>query len=220
MIATLSERQTCNVIRELENLPADMPQDEIVERMPEYASRLFAHVANYGVRYDQRCTVRGTLADFGFTLVPNPLEDKRELLVQGISLLRPVHITTEAADLPALILNAPVRSAVESGWPSVAAEFQRIMPAQLLEKIESVGGKVAFGPRPRTELEAATGAMDETAFTLWCIQNGMRVPDQARMNQKIAEERANRNRTEARERDWAARHGNEEQDRSWNIREF
>jgi hypothetical protein len=220
MIATLSQRATTELIRELEGISPEVSEDEILERMQShYAPRLFKHVAEFGVVFDGRCNVRGSIADFGFTLRPSST-DNRETLVDGIALLRPAAITVEKEDLPALVLNPPMLAAMRDEWSEIANQFHKIMPSELLDAIESAARKVLNTPREFDPyINSMTGDPD-LDFQVWAAQHGIKDPSRARVQRERAVAAEDKARADALQKQWDRLDPDQREDSSWGIREL
>ena len=130
-------------------------------------------------------------------------------------MLRPICISVEAEDLPALILNRPVLSAVQADWPQLAAGFQKISPSGLLDKIESAGGHVF-----QTRDVAANAPTSEEDFRNWCRANGLPIPGERRMDAEAAQEKANQARRERERQEWERRAAEQELPSGYTVREF
>src|SRR5262249_16139735 len=76
--------------------------------------------------------------------------------------------------LPRWVLTPPMLACAREAWPDIESQFQKIQPSELLDRLESVLGRVAFGPtssdkRIETEL----------TFESWCLANGLKIPGEA-----------------------------------------
>lgn len=170
MILTFSEPRFSALVRQLEGISDT--DDEILTRLDRFAARLFRHVfETYKLRMESLVEQAGTVAAFRFSLHTSD----RVAIYQGLQFLNPVSLTLEEADLPKLILNAPMLGAMRQAWPEVESQFERITPDQLMPLIESVTMKVAFAPLP-TPTDETEAAVQEYGFQQWLELNGLRDP--------------------------------------------
>lgn len=216
MFITLSWPRIASLIRELENLP-DFTDDEMAVRLDLYARRLFDHARKYGISVKGLATQGGnnsSIAAFSADIAHCHSEEARSERIAGMELLRPVAVTLQCDDLDSLVLNVPVRAAMKEAWPEIEDKFQRILPPQILDLLESVAGKVAFGPRP-----AWKGPSNEIDFSLWLSENGLKDPTgPGTRHMRAIEEAQAAEELRRQERDEAWR--NEHESTSFNVREL
>lgn len=213
MFVILSERKMTALIRELEGLGAET-QNEILVRMDYYGNRLFSHLRKFGVSVDGLNREAGDVAGYHATLSPSHTEDHRHDRVRGLVFLRPVCITMEASDIPALILNPMMQAAARESWVEIAGEFERILPEELMDKIERVVPRVAFGPRP-----AWKGPANEVDFQMWLSENGLKDPSgpgTRHLQQIEADQEAEEQRRQAAYERWTS----DENEGNFSVREL
>jgi hypothetical protein len=221
MIVTLSERTTTELVRELEGLDPAITVEELTERMPQYSQRLFAHLRNFGLTYDGRCNPRGPVADFGFSLKQNSVQDERQTLVDGLAMLRPICISVEREDLPSLILNPMVLAATVEQWPQIAGQFRKVLPSEVLDRIERIAGKVAFSPRPFDPYVDSMTGDPELDAQVWFQMNGVKDPSRNRVLRERAAAAAEKERADALQKQWDRLDpDSRNEDSSWGVREL
>lgn len=206
MLCVLSERRLSALIRQLENLsPEAYTDEEIKERMGAFATKVFAHIANFGVRLAGLIKVRDGFGDFKIALTDPPYQqgDLRQSFVDGLALLNPLSITVEKDDLPRLVPNAMTRAAMVDCWPNIAAQLTAILPNELLSKLEDAACKLILAPRPEPtnpgrRANDAIYSPDTEGFEEWCVRNNLAIPggpqklrEAAQQRQAEAQKRAN-----------------------------
>jgi hypothetical protein len=135
MLCTLSERKLSERIRELENINDSV--EEIVDRMPHFAARLFAHIAAYGVRMVGMVGQNGGLGTFQFALSPIFNEEDRATRINGLNLMNPNSVTVESGDLPALVPPGLIQTMLIDEWHTFSARLNKVLPSDIGGIIES-----------------------------------------------------------------------------------
>ena len=179
MIVALSNSGITRLIREVEGLPPHTTDSEIVLLMDRYRQSLWSHLENFGVRFVALvgANQQGDIGAFKFTLDASHTEHARQDRIGGLNFLRPVCVSVEVEDLPALILNPPVLAAMKDRWadPALCSQFFKISPSQILDQLERAAGKVAFGPRPEWE-QPDNEIIAEAQFQTWLQTHGLKDP--------------------------------------------
>jgi hypothetical protein len=162
------------------------------------------HLREYGLHLlgvtDERSG--GQVCDWRFQLIGID----RENFVRGLQLLNPLNVSVEFDDLPRLVLNDPMLAVAREAWPEIEGQFAKIQPTELLDKLETVLGRVAFAPRSPEQQFVA-----EATFEQWCLANGLKVPGE----QKSKYDEFRQKEIEERQRQEKALH-----DRFWGDNEY
>ena len=170
MIICVSNRRFGDVIRQLEGLGNDVTAAEIEENGDRYGKRLGEYVRSYGVNI-VGARLRGEIIDLNAALTSND----RETVIRGVQMLQPLNVSVEQGDLPRLILNRIMLACFQENWFEVQPLLSKIQPSGLLNLLEDIAGKIAFGQRsPEKAVETDLG------FESWCLANGLPVPGAAR----------------------------------------
>lgn len=195
----------------MEGLPADYPLEEIVECFDRFGVRLFKHLEQaYGLRYVALTQLNGNLCTLQLQLVPVPYRqgDSRSTYVEGLTLLNVLHLTVESQDLEMLIPNPVGLAAIKDDWKQAKPLLTRILPHELIEKLEQAARVAAFHP----EEKSAEQQME--SFAEWAIRNGLRIPGNASEAREAANQQAIAARRRAEDERFA------EHESSWSVREM
>jgi hypothetical protein len=133
------------------------------------------------------------LATFSFEIAPSHDAHSANERIQGLTLLRPVSISLQEADLPAFVLNHVALAGIRSIWRDLEPTFQRILPGDISDLLEKAAGQAMNTP---TELSSGNAAVDAANFELWCQQNGLRIPGKEFTDRQIQQEREEQDRDE------------------------
>jgi hypothetical protein len=149
MLVTLSERRLSERIKQLEGIN-DSPE-EITFRMSHYASRLFAHVNEFGVRFVGMVGQSGGLGTFQFSIDGVGRDWQTgdfnwQKLAEGLSYMDPVAVSIEEQDMRAVCVGLVASMAVDS-WDSYASELQSISVNEIQPRVEAVLLRLHTQPR-------------------------------------------------------------------------
>lgn len=141
MLVTLSERKLSEQIRQLEGLDASTTIEEITDRMPHYAGRLFQHLSrDYGVTMTGMVGTSGRdsqMGTFQFALKPIYDEESRGHRLQGLAMMNPNSVTVEQGDLPGLVPNGMVQTMLDDEWDWYSAQLQKVLPSDIPQILET-----------------------------------------------------------------------------------
>lgn len=181
MLVTLSESRFSARIRELENIPASISNEEINHRLDRYAATLFQHLSNYGFTGFDKVAVNGTLGTFRATLSPCHNDESRNTRIAGLAMLDPVSVSLEEQDIPAFFTGM-VRTLMTDNFANYSREFQRLTVGELDSKLVDVATKIFAAPAPspfvvENESDAAwLQESQEEEFRLFCLRSGVKDP--------------------------------------------
>lgn len=206
MQVILSERILQQTIRDLEDL-GEATNDEMMVLFDQYRNRLLEQLKNYGLHFGGMVEQVGTVASYEFAL---SRDVPRETIIQGLMLIRPVCVTVNIGDIPALVQNPVFAGAFQSGWSSVAYDLERIQPSEILDKIESLAGRFLGGEE---------NVETQLTYDQWALSNG--IPNLPTNYEKAArfrqqEEEAYQKAQQERFDNW----GRDQESSSWGVREI
>lgn len=192
MQITLSESRLSELINQLEG--TNLPVDEFAHRMDRLAAKVFGHLGHYGIKMQGLSNQNGNLATFSLSLDPSYDDESRDTRLAGLRLLNPVSVSLNANDLPAFVLNKVALAGIRTVWPDIMREFDRILPTEIMSKLEEAANYANKAPGIATS---------EGGFKKWCIENGLPIPgleqerEARRRQQEAAEHEAAQKAAEA-----------------------
>jgi hypothetical protein len=211
MLVTLSESRFSTRIRELENIPASVSDEEINHRLDKYAATLFQNLANYGFVGFDKVAVQGTLGTFRATLAPCHDDESRNTRIAGLKMLDPVSVSLEEHDLSAFF-RGMILTLMADNFDDYSRDFQRLTVSELDSKLVDVATKVFAAPAPSpfiVENESDAACLQEfrdEEFNLFCLRSGVKNPGAERRAREAAEQaeiqRLKAAQDEAMRREW------------------
>lgn len=170
MLVTLVERTLSAVIKQLENLDPETTAEEISERMPHFAARLFKHTAEFGVTNRGIVSHTGGLGIFKFDLKPIDNRfgqgvEERALRFEGLRLMQPNSVTVEYEDIPALWTDV-VKASVEMAWDDIAPTLQKLSLSELAAALDGIAQNAVFGKPGPSHIANIVGAEEGYEYFL------------------------------------------------------
>lgn len=159
--------------------------DELTVRKEQLLKPFVNYVESHGVKFAGVLEAKGNFAVARLNLLTT---DKAKVGA-ALDFVAPLAVTIERADLNALIPSRIVRLAVESAWPTVSKDFERLATSQIFDTVEAVAMSTATRASASPTIADEERAEREALAAMKAA--GIRDPLEA-LNQRDAENRRER----------------------------
>jgi hypothetical protein len=176
MRIAMSERMLTQQIKELEGLDPATSLEEITHNMVRYFRRLAEHIKDYGVTLrPEGFQASGTIATMAAELKPSWSEDDVQTRISGLSMLAPLSVSLDSADLPAFVTNRIMLAGLEENWMAFGQGLQRITLPEVRNALENAAQKLMSVPvaQPTNEFEQE---MQDAEYTAFLVAAGRKDP--------------------------------------------
>lgn len=178
----ISERTFFNQIRQLENLGADVTDDELSVRGDQHVRKLVNHVRNFGVDVLPAHNINGKLATLTASLKPSWDEESVATRLEGLNQLVPVAVSLDSQDVPAFCYEPIMRAAIQDQFAAFAPQLQRVTVSEIRPTLERCAAQLLNAPAPvaTNEVEEEIQRMEYEAFLIAAGKTDMLQKEQKR----------------------------------------
>jgi hypothetical protein len=113
-----------------------------------------------------------------------------------------------------------MQAAMNDEWPQIAGQFHKILPSEILDKVEEAARKVLNTPREFDGIINTMTGDPDLDYDVWAQMNNVPNPGRARMAREraaLAEEKA---KADVLQKQWDRLDPDNREDSSWGIREL